>query len=341
MAEAAAGGVSYESAGAGGSTRGAILGVRRDGPIWFYLSSGIPLDAAGLPWAAVGLGGRSGMPFSGVEIGVDWAANAHGYRAAELSATGAGGLFQALPYIAIDLSNARIEARSGLAHYSSSFAGETTSNSAHESGLSAQFTPHSGLAVSGEIRLLGTRDGDYPYAGAAAELTVPRGALWAYAGRWASDLLPAPVWGLGASVDIGARVALRASFQQEATDPLFWNETRRFWSVGVSRRLGARASPPLPAVTPETAPGGVVFRIPASSAREAPGVAGDFNGWIAVPMHRARDEWVVTIPVPPGVYHYAFASADGVWFVPDTIPNRVDDGFGGTNAVLVVPPGSS
>ncbi|HEY8485417.1 MAG TPA: hypothetical protein VIL13_12465 [Longimicrobiales bacterium] len=40
--------------------------------------------------------------------------------------------------------------------------------------------------------------------------------------------------------------------------------------------------------------------------------------------------------VAPGVYHYAFVTADGKWFVPESVPGRKDDGMGGHVAVLVV-----
>jgi hypothetical protein len=36
------------------------------------------------------------------------------------------------------------------------------------------------------------------------------------------------------------------------------------------------------------------------------------------------------------VYHYAFRSADGEWFVPASMAGRRDDGMGGHVAMLVV-----
>ncbi len=38
----------------------------------------------------------------------------------------------------------------------------------------------------------------------------------------------------------------------------------------------------------------------------------------------------------PGVYHFSFQLSDGSWFLPDSVRNRVEDGFGGVNGVLVV-----
>ena len=81
----------------------------------------------------------------------------------------------------------------------------------------------------------------------------------------------------------------------------------------------------------------VVLRLPVGDA--PPGnvsIAGDFNNWQAAPMQRENGEWVARLPLAPGVYHYAFRSAKGEWFVPETASGRRDDGMGGHVAVLVV-----
>ena len=46
-------------------------------------------------------------------------------------------------------------------------------------------------------------------------------------------------------------------------------------------------------------------------------------------MQREGGEWVVRLPLSPGVYHYAFRAANGEWFVPPSTPGRRDDGMGG------------
>jgi hypothetical protein len=337
--EAAAGGVSHEATGGAVSSSSAILGLRREGAIWAYLSSGLPLGGDGLPWAASGVGGRVEGSYRTIELGIDLGAQAHGYRASASGNIGGGLVLDALPFAAAELAGARLEVRSGLAHYSSEFAGETISRTLHESGITAEYRPLRRVELSAEASLLRADEGDYQFIGAAAELALTRASLWAHIGRWTDDAMPDPTWGIGTVVALAPRYALRASYQQEATDPLFWAETRRFWSVGVSRRMGS----PVPArliapVLPRMSKGGVDFRIPAAGLDAAPSIAGDFNGWTPVPMTRAGDEWVVTIAVSPGVYHYSFRAADGSWFVPESIENRVDDGFGSTNAVLVVPP---
>ena len=53
-------------------------------------------------------------------------------------------------------------------------------------------------------------------------------------------------------------------------------------------------------------------------------------------MLREGEYWVVRLPLTAGVYHYAFRSSTGDWFVPTSTAGRRDDGMGGYVAVLVV-----
>jgi hypothetical protein len=168
-----------------------------------------------------------------------------------------------------------------------------------------------------------------------------RATGWAYAGRWLVSTIDAPVWGAGGSVGVGRGVRLEVSLQQEAPDPLYWNPARRYWSVGFVRTFGrAPAAATVAPVIPETRGGRVLLRVPLEESAAAPAVGGDFNGWKPVPMARAGDHWEIRLPLEPGVYRYAFRRPDGSWFVPDATPGRQDDGFGGVNAVLVVPAAS-
>jgi hypothetical protein len=52
------------------------------------------------------------------------------------------------------------------------------------------------------------------------------------------------------------------------------------------------------------------------------------------PLRRVLDR---PPPLDPGIYHYAFRTAGGEWFVPESTPGRRDDGFDGFVAILVVP----
>jgi len=84
----------------------------------------------------------------------------------------------------------------------------------------------------------------------------------------------------------------------------------------------------------------VHFELSAPQAR-AVAVAGSFNGWRpeALPMRRGTDgTWSVTVPLALGEYHYQFV-VDGVRWVSDPTAHALeDDGFGGSNSVIVVGP---
>lgn len=68
-------------------------------------------------------------------------------------------------------------------------------------------------------------------------------------------------------------------------------------------------------------------------------VVGDFSGWEPIAMERGENEWVLTLPVAPGVYHFGFV-VDGEWYLPEEgIPGRVSDEWGRDNGTLVVPDG--
>ena len=139
----------------------------------------------------------------------------------------------------------------------------------------------------------------------------------------------------GRGVSLGARTTLWGSVRQEAPDPLYWNPSRRTWSVGLTQRLGRI---PAPLVPVSASPAGtVVVRLPAGDAPAgAVSIAGDFNNWQPAPMQREGGDWIVRLPLTPGVYHYTFRSANGDWFVPPSTAGRRDDGMGGYVAVLVV-----
>jgi hypothetical protein len=126
-----------------------------------------------------------------------------------------------------------------------------------------------------------------------------------------------------------------AAVQQFAPDPLYWILARRGWSIGITRTFGGSTSPVPLASSAD--PNGVLIRLNAADVDGASvSVAGDFNGWKPVPMALDGREWQLRMPLAPGVYHYAFRSERGQWFVPESVPNRRDDGMGGFVAVLVV-----
>lgn len=337
VAQVAAGSTEHDPVAASVGTRSVIVGVRHEGLRWGYLSAGAPLDSAGLPWAALGLGGRFGGGGTGVEAGADLFAHGHAYRAQALGATGAGVVVGALPFVAWSGGAARVEARSGVLQYGTALEGVNASRWVHDSGVRALARLAPELALTAEGRYARAEEGSYPFAGAGAELRLSRVTLSGYGGRWLSDVLDQAAWGVDGRWSVDGRTEVYAALEQEATDPLYWNDPRRSWSLGVSRSLGRAAEPALAVpVIPIASAGQVEIRLALDEADHAPAVAGDFNGWTPVPMRRQGDAWVVSLALQPGVYQYSFQRQDGSWFVPASVPNRVDDGFGGQNAVLVV-----
>ena len=77
-------------------------------------------------------------------------------------------------------------------------------------------------------------------------------------------------------------------------------------------------------------------RTTAEAPAGAVSIAGDFNNWQPAAMQREGSDWVARLPLSAGVYHYAFRTAGGEWFVPPSTPGRRPDGMGGFHALLVV-----
>lgn len=69
-------------------------------------------------------------------------------------------------------------------------------------------------------------------------------------------------------------------------------------------------------------------------------LAGTFNAWhpAATPMVALGDgRWVKELTLTPGRYEYRFV-ADGEWLADPGAAEVAENGFGGLNSVLVVPP---
>ena len=134
---------------------------------------------------------------------------------------------------------------------------------------------------------------------------------------------------------VTSRTTLWGNVREEAPDPLYWNPTRRTWSIGLTQRLGRVPAPLVP--TPRAPEGTVVIRLATADAPAGSvAIAGDFNNWQPAPMQREGEEWVVRLTLAAGVYHYAFRSGRDSWFVPPSTAGRRADGMGGYLAVLVV-----
>jgi hypothetical protein len=106
--------------------------------------------------------------------------------------------------------------------------------------------------------------------------------------------------------------------------------------------LGGVMAPGQPAITPTVAADTVFvrFELVAPDARNVR-LAGSFNQWQAeaIPLNAgAGGVWSTTVALPLGEHQYQFV-VDGERWIPDpTAHAQVDDGFGGTNSVIVVGP---
>jgi len=101
-----------------------------------------------------------------------------------------------------------------------------------------------------------------------------------------------------------------------------------------------------PTAAVDSAPAQVVTRF-VLIAPEAASVhlTGDFVSWsregIALEDPRGTGIWTTDVTLPPGVYQYTFV-VNGTQWVPDPrAVSQVDDGFGQTNSVLIVPGGEA
>jgi hypothetical protein len=315
---------------------GLTLGLRHEGTPWFFLSAGAPFNSAGLPWGALGLGGRVSTRARQLAWGLDLGALAFGFSDHVLQQSGGGLAAEAMPVFALRSGPVGLEVRSGVAHYGTVYAGELGARTVHQT--EAQAVLNAGMLVmTGEARYLRAAEASYPFVGGTLETRLGQVSLWAHGGTWIAPAIETPGWGIGARLRVTGATEAHLSVQQETNDPLYWNAARRSWSVGVSHRIGRTPQRMVPAPLAAQGGGGVTFRLPLEISASTPHVAGEFSGWREVPMLRTDDFWSVTLPIPAGVYRYAFRGADGAWFVPDHFPGREADGYGGFNAVLIVP----
>jgi hypothetical protein len=317
-------------------TNNLSLGLRYGGPLgWLYVSGGTPISSEGVNWGAAGLGRRITAGQGMLSAGIDLGAHGYGFSDTEGVVSGSGATLEALPLLLVQRGSVLAEIRSGVLQYRSRAADTSLTRTGHDSGIRLTLA-HEALTVQGEGRLLRVSEGDFPYAGGAAQFVYGRATTWGSIGRWLDDALPTLALGAGASMRVTDHVDVHASWQQEPNDPLYWNSPQRTWSIRLSRSFGTA---PLPApVLPRAEDGRITIRIPVdASPSAAPSVLGDFTGWEPVPMVRSGEFWTVNLPVEQGTHYYGFKHADGTWFVPSSLPNQVDDGMGGRSAVLVVP----
>ena len=304
--------------------------------VWVYGTAAAPMRNGDPVWGAFGTGGRflpSGSENRRVAVGADLDAHGFLFRDDVAVQTGRGATVEAIPFASLAAGTGRIELRGGWRGHTLALAGVTENRGVFETGARASYGDP--VRVQGDVKWVHSSEGTYPFAGVSLVYGGSPLQVWAQTGKWLSEELDEVAWGAGVGVALGDRATLWAAVRQETPDPLYWNETRRSWSVGVTRRIGRGVTVLQPA--PRLDAGGVLIRVSAADASgESLSIAGDFNTWQPVPMRREGREWVIRLPLAPGVYKYAFRSARGEWFVPASVASRRDDGMGGHVAVLVV-----
>ena len=301
---------------------------------WVYGAAAMPLTDGATFWGGAGAGGRfAARANSRASLGADIAGHGYSFRDAFVDQVGTGGLAEVIPFVRLSTGLGYVEGRAGWRGHTLTLAGINERRGVFETGARAGYGAI--VRVEGDARWVHATEGVFPFAGVTLTYNGAPVQVWGQAGKWLHDDLDDATWGGGLAVALNARANVWASVRQEAPDPLYWNTARRTWSVGMTQRLGRVASPIRP-LRPEPA-GGVLVTLRASDAPSGQiSIAGDFNNWQPTPMLREGDSWVVRLPVGPGVYHYAFRSATGSWFVPSSTPGRRDDGMGGHVAVLMV-----
>jgi len=335
--DVSAGRLVYEPLSANVRTSSLIGSLRYDtrSNAWVYGTVAAP-GSDGTLWGAVGTGGRVMLNRSslhGVNVGADVGVHGYSFRDRLVDLMGTGGSLDAIPFARVGRGAGFIEGRAGWRGQTLSFAGVRENRGVFETGARGGYGTT--LSVEGDARWVHAREGTYPFVGVAVAYDVSPVQLWGHAGKWMAIDLDERVWALGGGVSLGARTTVWGSVRQDAPDPLYWNSTRRSWSVGLTQRLGRVPAPLVPVASSPA--GAVAIRLAAADAPSgAVSIAGDFNNWQPAPMQREGGEWIVRLPLMPGVYHYTFRSASGEWFVPPSAAGRRDDGLGGYVAVLVV-----
>jgi hypothetical protein len=318
-------------------TRSLMAGVRYGAPAndWWYATVAAPLDELTPFWGAAG--GSLKIPFlRGAAHSFGVALGAHGYAArdAVTRGMGAGGTLDAAAFAAAVTHYGRLDLRAGAAQYGAEAAEMWVSRRAWE--LIGRFETAGAIQFGAGGRVVRVSDGTYPALSADATVRTGPATVSATVMRWFGSDVKDVGWSLGAGVSPGT-FDVWAALQQEAREPLYWNEARRTWALGVTKRMGSRNPSRASSAGAQLNTGSALIRVPAGSGAEPLFVAGDFTGWELRPMRRAGSEWHLRVPLSPGVYRYSFVDSQGRWFVPEGTSGRRSDGFGGHVAVLVVP----
>ncbi len=153
------------------------------------------------------------------------------------------------------------------------------------------------------------------------------------------------IWGLSASRDIAASLALVAAAGRAGSDPVTSVPGARYFALGLRLKVGSPVRPalPAPAALSRTAPfrigpavaSGREIVIRAAEARTVE-LAGDFTDWQPVALQPWGDDtWRTLLPISPGLHRLAIRIDGGAWQAPSgTRP--ITSEFGGEVAEVVV-----
>ncbi len=352
---ARAGRMTYDGAAATGASAGLLLGAGyTDRAGWLDLSAGIPLAQGDALWGGGGVGRRLALRPGPLILGIDLAGSGFveqqrvtetttpfplpGPRRATTSDRTVHGWAlagEALPVAGVAFGPARLEARYGLSRFHAALDSTDRSRNVRLGDAALVLTPVPTVLLRAEARRYDAAEGVSAYGGAAAAVALSRLTLRGSVGSWLSGPGSGVPWSVGAELALSDRAGVIASAARDTWDPLYGIPAHTSWGIGLSYRLGAPDTPPAP-VPAAYRNGTALIALPVDDSPERPRIAGDFNHWKPAPMQRDGGRWIYRVPIPPGVYHYAFVHADGTWFVPASVPGRTDDGMGGEVAVLVV-----
>jgi hypothetical protein len=335
-----AGQASYDAAPGADASRSGILGLRfNQDDRFFTATAAMPFSDAALAWGALALGDRVAFRRGGLVAGVDVSLLAHGQRDALVETTGHGWMAGILPMLSHNVGPAAVELRSGPRLYRAQHGEAEWDRTFWTTELRAGLAPGPGLHLEAEVRDdRGEADERYRRAGVSAATLLGPVAAHGSLGSWVDGPDDAALeWSLSLSMPVLERGRVFATARHESFDPHFLGAARTSWGIGASIRVGGSRAPAPAAGAESRESGRVIVRVPLRDAQSQPFIAGDFSNWEPVPMHRHGLEWRYTADLSPGVYRYAFRDRDGTWFVPAGVPQRVDDGMSGWNAILVVP----
>lgn len=303
-AEFAAGRLVHQTASAVPGSNHLMGTVRYDTTrdAWVYGSAAVPVSEAATFWGGGGTGGRVlARLFSGASLGAEVGAHGYTFRDAVVDATGIGGTVEATPFVRISSGPAFAEGYGMWRGHTMRLGNVRDSRSVFETGARAGY--HGVVHFEVDGKWVHGPEGTFPFFGARAAYDGDAWDVWGHAGKWMHDDLTATAWDAGLALALSGRSIVWARIGQQPPDPLYWNATRRAWTVGLTQRLGRILSPSRPIAVSESPAVSITVR-----ATDAPAgpifVAGDFNNWQPLPMRREGEYWVVQLLLASGFYHY-------------------------------------